>query len=126
MSDATHEANVGTDAWKTAVRLQQAAPPNHSDFYTLCGELMETLRALEQLAWLLAGQVENYGQGRVLRDDEGEDPATRLAMAAAQVSELGRLLDQADCVAGQAWSEVGHIGLVEPAAVEVETGEGAG
>lgn len=114
MSDATEAAERGTDAWKTAVTTQQAAPPDHGDFYTLCGELVGTLRALEQLAGVLFRQVDGYGEGRELRDDAGGDPAFRLSAAVGRLGALGPPLSHAEWVAEQAWSEVGHIGLVEP------------
>lgn len=122
MSDTTDAAEAGTRAWKYVVTAQRVATPDHGDFYALAGEVVGTLFALGQLARVLAGQVGAYGEGRELRDDAGGDPARRVAMATARLEELARLLGHADWVAGDVWSEVGHIGLVEPA--EVETGEG--
>jgi hypothetical protein len=79
---AVRSAEAAATAWAETVEHQQQAPPRHSDFYALAGEMVATLHALDDLTVVLAAQVGGYGQGRVLSDDTRTvDPAERLADA---------------------------------------------
>jgi hypothetical protein len=97
------------------VHEQLGAKPGHEDFYALAGELVDTLRSLESLAGVLARQVAGYGEGRVLRDDEGRDPAVRLVDAAWQARELLAELIAAEWTANRFWSEIGHVAVEDGA-----------
>ena len=104
-------AETGAERWHAAVVAQQQAEADHAGFYALAVELVHTLRALEGLARVLAGQVGDSGCGRRLYDDSRRvDPAERLAAAAAALGHLGHLLGQAERTANTFWSEIGHIG----------------
>lgn len=124
MPDAVTAAEAGTQQWRDTLHFQQAATPtaDHGDLYALCGELVGTLRALERMAGVLSDQVARYGEGRQLRDDEGQDPADRLARASERLAHSCGWLDQAQVAVTDAWSTIGHVGLAYPATVE--TGEG--
>jgi hypothetical protein len=107
---AVAAAEAASQAWRASVLVQRTAPAEHSDFYALAGELVDTLRALSNLAGVLAAQVAGYGHGRVLRDDADADPAVRLADAAPLLALVQRDLDRAERAANQFWSEISHIG----------------
>ena len=87
-------AEAGTGGWEDAVRLQRWATPDHADFYALAGEMVATLRALDDLARLLRRQVAGYARtqqdrGRRLYDDTRQvDPAERLQTAVIALEEL--------------------------------------
>jgi hypothetical protein len=103
-------AEAGAERWRAALVEQRHAPPDHADFYALAGEVVQTLRALEGFARLLADQVLAYGAGRRLYDDEGGDPADRLADATADLTALRDHVDAAERDADAFWSAIGHIG----------------
>ncbi len=111
--DQVAVAERGTQDWQRVVQAQTAAAADHSDFYGLGCELVATLRALEALAGVLGRQVGDYGQGRVLRDDEGQDPGRRLVESVAHLIELGQALGRAERSANQFWSAIGHIAVEE-------------
>ena len=111
---AVELAEAGAVAWRQVVHAKQTATPDHGDFYALAGELVDTLRSLEALAGLLARQVATYGQGRVLRDDEGVDPAWRIAHAAELAGRVRDLVAGSERLANQFWSEVGHVAVEVP------------
>jgi hypothetical protein len=103
-------AESGAEQWRAAVVEQRRAPLDHADFYAHAGEVVQTLRALEELARLLAQQVLGYQVGRRLYDDEGGDPADRLADAAADLAALRDHVDAAERDANAFWSAIGHVG----------------
>lgn len=107
---AVDAAEAGTGEWRAAVVAQRSATPDHADFYGIACELVGTLRALEALIRVLSDQVAAYGLGRVLRDDEGGDPAVRLADAADELARTRALLARAEQTANGFWSAIGHIG----------------
>jgi hypothetical protein len=109
--EAVRQADAGSWAWHAVVHAQRTATLDHADFYALTGAVVDTLRALESLAGLLARQVGGYGEGRALYDDEGGDPAVRLAEAARQVSVCGQHIAAAERAANRFWSAIGHIGV---------------
>lgn len=106
-------AEAGAHKWRQVVHAQQSATPDHSDFYALTGEVVDTLRSLEALASVLGQQVAGYGQGRALRDDEGAQPAARLASAVADLTRVRELLVGAEGSANRFWSEIGHVAVEE-------------
>jgi hypothetical protein len=111
-SKAVRCAEIGTASWEAAARAQQAATPDHSDSYALGGELDATLRAMQDLARVLAEQVAGYGEGRPVYDDTRTvDPRGRLHAAAAELAELARLLGAAQRPAAAYWSAIGHVGV---------------
>src|SRR5690349_16467763 len=86
---AARHAETGTGAWEDAVRLQRWASPDHTDFYTLAGEIVSTLSAMEDFAHVLHRQVAGYARGRRLYDDTHQiEPGARLTDAAAQLAGL--------------------------------------
>lgn len=111
--EAVRWAEVGAQAWRSVVHAQRSAAPDHGDFYALAAELVDTLRSLESLAGELGRQVAGYGQGRVLRDDAGEQPAARLAEAVGNLARVRHLLAGAERAANAYWSAVGHIAVAE-------------
>lgn len=105
-------ADTATQAWRAAATLQAATTPEHGDFYALAAELVGTLRALGQLVDTLHGQVAGYGEGRVLRDDEGMRADLRLTLAAGSLLRArGDLWRTADGL-NDFWSAIGHIGVL--------------
>jgi hypothetical protein len=106
-----HATNAA-DSWRSAALSQRTATPDHSDFYNLTAEVVDTLQALSQLFAVLRIQIAGYGDGRTLRDDEpGHDPAERLVMACGLAGLLQRDLDVAERSAQRFWSEIGHIAV---------------
>jgi hypothetical protein len=116
---AVRRADAGTGGWEDAVRLQRWATPDHADFYALAGEMVATLRALDDLAQLLHRQVAGYARtqqdrGRWLYDDTREvDPAERLQTAVIALQELRSGASRAADRANTFWSAIGHIGTEE-------------
>jgi hypothetical protein len=105
-------AETGTEAWRNAARHQLHAPADHADFYTLTGEAVTTLNALDDLFRILAEQVAGYPVGRRLYDDTGEtDPTDRLRHAVAELHAAGDALHDAQRAANAFWSAIGHIGV---------------
>ncbi len=108
---AVAAAEEGARLWRHVVAAQRPETPDHTDFYALACEVVATLRALESLAGVLGRQVADYGQGRMLGDDEGRDPGQRLVESVAHLIELGQLLGRAERSANRFWSAVGHIAV---------------
>jgi hypothetical protein len=114
-SVAVTHATSGSDAWQSAGVAQRHSSLDHSDFYGLAGELVDTLHALASLCAVLRVQVAGYGAGRLLRDDEpGHDPALRLIEASGLAEQLQNDVDVAERTANRFWSAVGHIALEYP------------
>ena len=113
---AVRRAEAGTGGWEDAVRLQRWATPDHADFYALAGEMVATLRALDDLARLLRTQVAGYARtqqdrGQVVYDDTRQvDPAERLQTAVIALGELRSGAGTAADWANTFWSVIGHIG----------------
>jgi hypothetical protein len=94
---------------------QSTAALDHADFYALACSLVDVVRVVDALAGVLAQQVGRYGVGRRVYDDEGHDPAERLAGAVAQLRAARNALGSADTALNEFWSSIGHIGVeVEP------------
>jgi len=108
---AVQAAGAGAGEWRAAVVAQRSATPGHTDFYGLACELVATLRALEALTEVLGDQVHCYGLGRVLRDDEGGDPAVRLLDAAYELARTRALVARAGQTSNAFWSAIGHIAV---------------
>ena len=112
---ALEEAAEGFLCWRAALLAQRDAAADHGHFYDLGWQLVDTLRVLEEFTRVLVGQVEGYGKGRDVLDDEGADPHTRLELAAAQLRETRGLLARAERAANAYWSAISHIGTrVQP------------
>ena len=107
---AVCHAEMGAAAWRAAVDYQLAATPDHADFYALAGDLVETLRALDTVAGVLASQATSYGASRQVYDDEDANPAHRLRAAVLALAETRHGLARAERAANQFWSAIGHIG----------------
>lgn len=107
---AVQQAEVGAVAWRAVVHAQQSATPNHADLYALAGDLVDTLRALNVVAGLLARQTAGYATGREVNDDEGANPAHRLRAAVLALAETRHGIALAERGANQFWSAIGHIG----------------
>ncbi|WP_219419609.1 hypothetical protein [Pseudonocardia nigra] len=110
-SEAVAQAEAGATAWRAVVHAQRSAAPDHADFYALAAAVVETLQLMELLTAVLGAQVAGYGQGRALYDDEGGDPAVRLAEAVWHVSAIGQHLAVAEWSANRFWSAIGHVGV---------------
>jgi hypothetical protein len=111
---AVIHAETGADRWRAAALEQRAAPLHHADFYALAAEVVQTVRALEALARLLAEQVVGYDTSHRLYDDTGRvDPAERLAAASVSLGSLAGLLAEAERQANAFWSHIGHIGSID-------------
>lgn len=113
MSDTVRHAESGTAGWREAARAIHSAQLDHGAMYQLGAQLSETLRAIEQVARSLDGQVARYGKGRSLRDDEGGDPVERVRVAAWGLHDVILGLSRATEGANQFWSAIGHIGLAD-------------
>lgn len=110
-SAAVVHAEIGGDSWRSVAHAQRSATPDHSDWYAITGELVDTLRCLAAVATVLVEQVDGYGRGRVLRDDASIDPAERLAQAWPLGAQLRFEIDRAERTANRFWSEIGHIAV---------------
>ena len=115
-AEAVQRADAGTGGWEDAVRLQRWVTPDHADFYALAGEMVATLRALDDLAAVLGQQVAGYARtqherGRQLYDDTRRvDPVERLQTAVIALEELRSGAGTAADWANAFWSAIGHIG----------------
>lgn len=107
-----------TDLMRAVVtRQHEDRDPAHEDFYVWGWALSELTMRLQDGAQVLGRQVASYGDRRILRDDEGADPAARLVEAGAHLGALVSALDQANRAARLYHSAVGHIGVqVDPEA----------
>jgi hypothetical protein len=113
--NAVELAERGAQAWRAVVHEQGSSTPDHGAFYALAGELVDTLRAVESLVGLLTRQVATYGEGRVLRDDTGGDPAVRLLASAGDLDSIRVLVAGAERSANRFWSQIGHIAVEDGA-----------
>lgn len=105
-----------TDLMRAVVtRQNEDRDPAHEDFYVWGWALSELTARLQDGARVLGRQVAGYGDRRILRDDEDEDPAARLVEAGEHLAALVSALDQANRAARLYHSAVGHIGVqVDP------------
>jgi hypothetical protein len=116
-------AEIGADGWTEVARHQRWAAADHADFYSIAGDALATVNALEDLTEILAGQVASYGQGRAVYDDSYTvDPAARLADAAAQLRSAHAALRQASQAVNEFLSAIGHIGVRDARDVPVPNG----
>lgn len=109
---------VAETALLAAVTAQQdTTDPTHEEFYAWGGALTDTLRRFEYLCTVLDRQVGNYGNRRVLRDDEGINPYGRLAEIRELLKQLSADLQTAGATANLYWSASSHIAVeVDPEA----------
>ena len=114
-SIALQHVETAADACRSAFVAQRTAALDHAEFYALAGAVVDVVRAVDALTSVLARQVGRYGSGRRLYDDQGHDPAERLAGAVVQLGAARLALGSADAAFNAFWSSVGHIGIeVEP------------
>ncbi|MGH3611668.1 MAG: hypothetical protein ACRDRK_03415 [Pseudonocardia sp.] len=120
-------AEAGSGEWRAAAVAQRAATPDDGEFYGLAGELVATLRAVDELVQVLARQVAGYPRGRRLFDDAGVDPLARLATARAYLAGLSEYVTAAERAANGFWSAIGHIGTHpdDPDGMSVDIQDGA-
>ncbi|MHA6795925.1 hypothetical protein ACVGVM_20765 [Pseudonocardia bannensis] len=113
---AVRQAAAGAAAWRAVAHAQGTADADHSDFYAIAGELVDTLAAVAGLAEVLAWQVAGYADGRPVYDDSRAiDPRERLDAAAADLHELAARVREADRIVNTFWSRISHIGVQYPA-----------
>lgn len=113
--DAVRRADTGSQAWRAVVHAQRRATLDHGDFYTVVGELVDTLRSLDGLTGLLSRQVADYpssviATGRRLYDDEGANPDHRVRAAVLALAETRAALSAAERAADQLFAQLSHIG----------------
>lgn len=87
------------------------ADPAHEDFYAWGGALDEMTRRLAHACRVLDGQIREYGDTRILRDDDGMDPSERVHRMRVVVRNLGVLLEQANVVARSYHQEASHLAV---------------
>jgi hypothetical protein len=76
--------------------LQRRATPDHTDFCALAAEMVATLRAFDDVAQVLRGQVAGYAHGRTLYDDTRTvDPAVRFSEAAVELGWIVKYVEAA-------------------------------
>lgn len=108
---APEHAERAAKEWRAAVHAQRRASVDHSEFYTLTADLVDTLHSLGSLAMVLVRQVDSYDDGRTLYDDSGTITAReRLTLAVEDLRDLASALEIASRRAGQFHSDIGHIG----------------
>jgi hypothetical protein len=110
-SPSVQHAAAGAQAWRAVVHTQQAATPDHADFYALAGDLVETLRSLDALVGVLTRQTGSYGTGREVYDDENANPTHRLRSAVLALVQARHDLSEAERSANRFFSAIGHIGV---------------
>lgn len=105
-----------TDLMRAVVtRQHEDRDPAHEDFYVWGWALSELTMRLQDGARVLSRQVAGYADRRILRDDEGEDPAARLLEVREHLTELVSALGRANEAARLYHSTVGHIAVaVDP------------
>ncbi|MBW0111599.1 hypothetical protein I4I84_23085 [Pseudonocardia sp. KRD-182] len=113
---AVRSADTGAQAWRQTVHAQRASAPDHVDFYAIAAEVVDTLRSLDFLAGLLAGQVAAYpgtvtAAGGELFDDQGAVPEHRLRSAVLALAETRQALSAAERAANRYWSAISYIGV---------------
>ncbi|MGD9525318.1 hypothetical protein [Pseudonocardia sp.] len=109
---AVVHAERGAQAWRAAEMAQRMTAPDHSDFYALAGELVDTLRAVEALAAVLAQQVAGYAAGRPVYDDSGViEPRTRLRAGVLALAELRHGVAEGERAVNAFWNAISHIGV---------------
>lgn len=112
---AVELAGAARDSWEEAVRVERTADPDHGEWYSIGGELLGTLRAVEDMTRLLSQRITRYGDDRILRDDEGQDPEQRITEAVEELAALSGHLWAAGESANVFWSAIGHVAVeVQP------------
>lgn len=112
---APEAADAGTTAWRQVASRLRAADADHGDWYAVAGEMVATVRALEDVAAAVIGQVICYGHDHELRDDEGRDPHERLADVVRGLRRFAEQLCDSEFDLHQAWSASGHIAVEDGA-----------
>src|SRR5919206_1181230 len=95
-----------------AVRRQAVNHDPSPEDLCAWGYVLSQLTALVQdVAGALRRQVVAYGDRRVLRDNEGADPAARLVNAARLLADVADAAGRANSAARLYHSAIGHIAL---------------
>lgn len=133
---AVRRAEDGSAAWRSVVHALQANPADHTDLYSLAGELVDTLATVSSLARLLARQVGRYpaavaAAGALLYDDSRDTqtpvaPGERLAAAVIELERMAAAASTATGAANGFWSAIGHIGTEEHTPVTTQPTEHTG
>lgn len=98
-------------------RQQGDGDPAHEDFYSWGWALSDFTARVQDAGRVLAAQVQGYGDRRILRDDEGGDPAARLDEARACLVSMMDALGVANAAARSYHSAIGHVAVeVDPEA----------
>lgn len=98
---------------------QQDADPAHEHFYAWGGALDEITRRLAHACRVLDMQIGEYGDNRILRDDDGMKPSERVYRMRVIVRNLGVLLEEANVTARSYHSEASHLAVeVDPDAAD--------
>lgn len=115
-TDPVAAAALAREALRSAAAAQgQVSAPAHEDLHAYGSLLSDSLSALAELARTLAGQVEHYGDRRILRDDAGADPQARLAEAGQHLEQIQATATVAATAAGVYRAAIGHIDVaVDP------------
>lgn len=113
---AVRHADAGAQAWRAVVHTQQVAVPDHADFYSLAGDLVDTFAAVESLTRVLARQIEAYPDRlpighRIYDDTRTTDPRVRLTEALADLDDIAADARSAGQWANRLWSAIGHVGV---------------
>ncbi len=121
-TEAVRHADAGAQAWRAVVHAQQVTTPDHADFYSLAGALVDTFAAVESLTRVLAAQIERYPDRlpigrRVYDDTRTTDPRVRLNEALAALHDVARHSRGGAEWANRFWSAIGHVGVEDAAAL---------
>lgn len=112
-----HLESVTTRLAQVVADQQTDADPAHEDFYAWGAALTELIYRLGGLCRVLDGQIEHYGDRRILYDDEGADPAKRVAEMRFRLAGVGIHLENALMAAQLYHSEASHLAVaVDPEA----------
>jgi hypothetical protein len=99
----------------TAAVRRQRDNPSTDTLYAWGYVLSELTARVEDIARVLAKQVSTYGHRRILRDDEGGNPAARLQEAQASLANVATYAEIANEAARAYHSAIGHIAVeVDP------------
>lgn len=122
MTDLHDTLDAICDQLKAAARQQaNDRDPAHEDFYAWGWALTELLDRVDAIAEVLERQIPRYGDRRILRDDQGRDPAERLVEAVSRLVETRQALGPARERIRKYHSATSHIAVdVDPDA-EVES-----
>ena len=95
--------------------VQQGHCPAHEAFYRWGSALDQVTATLQQSCQRLDQQLASYGNDRILRDDEGIDPAERIRQMRQLIATLADQLRTANITAQQYHNAASHLAVaVDP------------